>query len=170
MNRWRITHWMLALGLASPAAAFGQLGSGQTGGAFGVSLPVGPLASGHQAGFNLSGFAEYHAPSEPMGVRAELLYERFEAVQNSTVGANQAIGATINAVYHIPGRAYHPYLIGGMGAYKVTAESTCPGFNGGAGIEIPLTGMRAYFEARVHKVLTARSSYAAIPISFGLSF
>jgi hypothetical protein len=137
---------------------------------FGMSLPTGALSSAYGAGFNLSGLVEYTAPPEPMGLRAEIFYQRFEANQGVTGGANQALGVIANAVYHIPGRAYHPYLIGGMGAYRVTDETTRPGLNAGAGIDIPLTGMSAHFEARLHKVFTDHSSYVTMPISFGLSF
>ena len=160
----------LVLALAAPSGVRGQLASGHPGAAFGVSLPTGQLSDGHGSGFHLAGFMEYSAPTELMGLRAELFYQRFEPRQGLAAGASQAVGLIANAVYHIPGRAYHPYLIGGMGAYRVTDESTRLGFNMGAGFEIPLTGISARFEARIHKVLTDRSSYLALPISFALSF
>ncbi|MGH7670160.1 MAG: hypothetical protein ACRENQ_11780, partial [Gemmatimonadaceae bacterium] len=76
----------------------------------------------------------------------------------------------IDAIYHIPGSSLNAYFIGGMGIYSVTGNGTKPGFNGGVGIRIPLTGMTAYFEARLHKVLTDNSSYLSLPVTFGLSF
>ncbi|HVA58248.1 MAG: hypothetical protein WBQ26_11390 [Gemmatimonadaceae bacterium] len=170
MRRFGITGALL-LFAASSAVAQGGLSAGHLGAAFGVSLPTSSLSHEHSAGFNLAATAEYRAPLETVGVRGELFYEHF-AAKPQAVGAHsvQATAAIVSAVYHIQGVSYHPYLIGGMGLYHVTASGTNPGFNGGLGIEIPLTGMTAYFEARLHKVLTNGSSYLSLPITFGLSF
>lgn len=149
----------------------GGLSAGHLGAGFGVSFPTGSLARNHASGFNLSGIAEYHAPGQTMGVRGELFYERFGAKTGATgVRATQATAAIVNAVYHFQNPSFHPYLIGGMGLYRVTGNGSRPGFNAGVGIRIPLTGMTAYFEARLHKVLTDGSSYLSLPVTFGLSF
>ncbi len=154
-----------------PALAQGGLSAGHLGAAFGVSFPTGSLSRQHSSGFNLAGTAEYQAPGQPMGVRAELFYEHF-AAKTGAVGVRgvQTTAAVISAVYNVQGSSAHPYFIGGMGLYSVTGGGTHPGFNGGVGIRIPLTGMTAYFEARLHKVLTDGSSYLSLPITFGLSF
>ena len=106
-----------------------------------------------------------------MGIRGEFFYERFGGKAN-VAGARsvQTTAGIIDAIYHVPGSALHAYFIGGMGIYNVTGDGTKPGFNGGLGIRIPLTGMTAYFEARLHKVLTDNSSYLTLPVTFGLSF
>jgi hypothetical protein len=163
---------IVAIALCAPAArAQGGLSSAHLGGAFGISFPVGGLSRDHASGFNLSGSAEFEAPMELMGVRGEVFYEHFPASADAAgAHAAQASAAIINAVYHFQGVSYHPYLIGGMGVYNTTGNGTNPGFNGGMGIKIPLSGMTAYFEARLHKVLTNGSSYVSFPISFGLSF
>ncbi len=157
---------------AAPAAsAQGGLSAGHLGAAFGVSFPTGSLSRDHASGFNLAATAEYLAPFQSVGVRGELFYEHFAAKpQAPGAKAVQTAAAIVNAVYHIQGQAFHPYLIGGMGLYHVTGNGASPGFNGGAGIQVPLTGMTAYFEARLHKVLTSGSSYVSLPITFGLSF
>lgn len=168
----RLAFIVLALGLAAPAArAQGGLSSAHLGASFGISVPLGDISHDHSSGFNLGASAEFDAPGQAMGVRGELLYEHFAADQSRTnVGAIQAGSATINAIYHFQGQTFHPYLIGGMGVYSVTDQSARPGLNGGVGFEIPLTGMTAHFEARIHKVLTNGRSYVSLPISFGLSF
>ena len=168
----RIAFIALLVALAAPRArAQGGLSSAHLGGAFGVSLPLGGLADDHASGFNLSGSAEFEAPTEAMGVRGELFYEHFPSKAGvPSAHAAEAGAAIINAIYHFQGASFHPYLIGGMGIYRATDHGSSPGFNGGVGIKIPLTGMTAYFEMRVHKILTNGSSYASLPISFGLSF
>ncbi len=161
---------LLALG-ASTAFAQGGLSAGHLGASFGVSFPTGALSGTHATGFNMSGLAEYQAPGQAMGIRGELFYERFGAKTGTTnVHAVQTFAGIVNAVYHFEGSTFHPYLIGGMGLYAVSDNRSSPGFNFGAGIEIPLSGMTAHFEARLHKVLTNRTSYLTLPISFGLSF
>ena len=172
MRRLFIAIVLLAAGSATTAAAQqGGLSAAHLGASLGVSLPTGGLSSGHAPGFNLAGLAEYQAPGQVMGIRGELFYERFPAKSGaSNVKASQAVAGIVNAVYHFQTPAFHPYLIGGMGLYRVTDGGSRPGFNGGVGIQIPLTGMTAFFEARIHKVLTDGSPYVSLPISFGLSF
>lgn len=170
MRRFAITAALLVFA-ASSASAQGGLSAGHLGGAFGISLPTGALSDDHSAGFNLAATAEYLAPFQVVGVRGELFYEHFAAKpQAAGAHAVQTTAAIINAVYHVQGSALHTYLIGGMGLYNVTASGTTPGLNAGAGVQIPLTGMTAYFEARFHKVLTNGSPYVSLPITFGLSF
>ena len=44
------------------------------------------------------------------------------------------------------------------------------GFNVGTGVSIPLTGMGAYAEARVHFALAQGPSFVTVPITFGITF
>jgi hypothetical protein len=156
---------------APAAAAQGGLSAGHLGAGFGISIPTGKLADAHSAGFNLSASAAYQAVNQPMGIRGELLYQHFGAETGTTgVKASQDVAAIVNGEYHFQGHGFDPYLIGGLGLHHVTEGGTHPGFNGGLGVRIPLVGMTAFFEARIHKVLTDNSSYVSIPISFGLSF
>lgn len=171
MTRFAIVAAALVMAAPVPALAQGGLSAGHLGAAFGVSFPTGALSRAHASGFNLAGTAEYRAPGQAMGVRGELFYEHF-AARTGVAGARaaQTTAAVVSAVYHLQGSQLHPYLIAGMGLYSVTAAGTRPGFNAGMGIRIPLSGMTAYFEARLHKVLTDGSSYLSLPVTFGLSF
>ncbi|MDE3053249.1 MAG: outer membrane beta-barrel protein [Gemmatimonadota bacterium] len=172
MNRLATAAALVLLAAAPvPALAQGGLSAGHLGAGFGVSFPTGSLSDRHSSGFNLTGTAEYQAPGQPMGVRGEIFYEHFSA-KTGVAGARsaQTTAALVSAVYNVEGTSVHPYFIGGMGIYSVTGGGTHPGFSGGVGIRIPLTGMTAYFEARLHKVLTDGSSYLSLPVTFGLSF
>lgn len=156
---------------ATTALAQGGISAAHLGAAVGISFPTGALSRTHASGFNLGGIAEYEAPGQPMGIRGEVFYERFGG--KTTVAGSRSVQTTagiIDAVYHVPESSLNVYFIGGMGIYNVTGNGTKPGFNGGLGIRIPLTGMTAYFEARLHKVLTDNSSYLSLPVTFGLSF
>jgi hypothetical protein len=147
------------------------LANGLVGGAAGMSLPTGQLAKAYSAGFNLSGLVEMRAPQEAVGIRGELLWEHFEPKSGQSALENKnAVALVLNAMYFVPEYALRPYFIGGMGFYHVSDQGNRPGLNFGLGIDIPLSGLAAHFEARLHKVLTDGGSYASVPISFGVKF
>ena len=140
----------------------------------GISIPAGGIAKNRQPGFNLVALAEFRAPSEPLGIRGEVLYQYFGASSNTlNVSSANTVGFLVNVVYHSPGSQAHPYLIGGMGLYHVSdngTSSNSAGFNVGTGLSIPLPGMGAYAEARVHFALKQGASFVTIPVTFGVTF
>lgn len=137
----------------------------------GISVPVGGVAKDRLPGFNLVGLAEFRTPSEPLGIRAEALYQYFGAKENSAgVENSNTFAALINVVYHAPQSQVRPYVIGGMGLYHISDHGNNAGLNAGAGVTIPLANMGAYAEVRVHTALTQGPSYVTVPITFGLTF
>jgi len=52
----------------------------------------------------------------------------------------------------------------------VSDQGNHPGFNFGVGVDIPMTGLSAHFEARLHRVLTDGAHYTTVPFSFGVRF
>src|SRR3954466_13038179 len=76
----------------------------------GISLPAGGIAKNRQAGFNLDAMAEFRTPSEPLGLRGEVLYQYFGKDQN-VVNATSAntLGLLVNVVYHAPKSQVRPY-------------------------------------------------------------
>jgi hypothetical protein len=137
----------------------------------GISIPAGGIAKNRQPGFNLDGMAEFRVPSEPLGLRGEVLYQYFGVDKNAlnTATAN-SVAFLVNVVYHSPGAVAHPYLIGGMGLYHISDQGNSAGFNVGTGLTIPLSGVGAYAEARVHFALAQGPSFVTIPITFGITF
>lgn len=137
----------------------------------GISIPAGGIAKNRQPGFNLDGMAEFRVPTEPLGLRAEVLYQYFGTDKNA-LGASSAntVGVLLNVVYHSPGALAHPYLIGGMGLYHISNQGNSAGFNVGTGVSIPLQGIGAYAEARLHFALAQGPSFVTIPITFGVTF
>jgi hypothetical protein len=137
----------------------------------GISLPAGGFAKQHIAGFNLAGVAEFRAPSAPTGLRGEVLYQYFGRKKNVTgAESSNTLAFLVNAVYHVPGYDVGPYFIGGIGLYHVSNQGNNAGLNGGAGITIPLTGMTAYAELRLHAAFTQGPAYVTLPLSFGVLF
>ncbi|MFL5614762.1 MAG: hypothetical protein ACJ796_13960 [Gemmatimonadaceae bacterium] len=137
----------------------------------GISIPAGGIAKNRQPGFNLDAMAEFRTPSEPLGLRGEVLYQYFGKDQNAVAAsAANTMGFLVNVVYHAPKSQVRPYLIGGMGLYHISDQGNSAGFNIGTGLTIPLTGMGAYAEARLHFALAQGPSFVTIPITFGISF
>ena len=137
----------------------------------GISVPAGGVSKDRVPGFNLSGLAEFRTPSEPLGIRAELLYQYFgkkESVAGAT--SSNTIAALVSVVYHTPRSQIRPYLIGGMGLYHISDNGNNAGFSAGTGVSIPLTGMGAYAEIRVHAAITQGPSFVTVPITFGITF
>lgn len=176
MRRLSNIAMLLALaGLARPLAA--QAAGAQTmpvpiiGLGGGISVPAGGIAKNRQPGFNLDAMAEFRAPSEPLGLRGEVLYQYF-GVSKNAVGVSSAntVGFLLDVVYHSPGSQAHPYLIGGIGLYHISDSGNSAGFNVGTGLTIPLPGMGAYAEARLHFALNQGPSFVTIPVTFGITF
>lgn len=140
----------------------------------GISIPAGGIAKDRQPGFNLDAMAEFRAPSEPLGLRGEVLYQYFGASKNAVnVSSANTVGFLLDVVYHTPGSQAHPYLIGGMGLYHISSNgssSNSAGFNVGTGLTIPLPGMGAYAEARLHFALNQGPSFVTVPVTFGVTF
>src|SRR3954469_11854590 len=69
----------------------------------GISIPAGGIAKDRQPGFILGALAEFRTPSEPLGLRGELLYQYFGRDQNAlnSTSAN-TVAVTVNVVYHAP--------------------------------------------------------------------
>jgi hypothetical protein len=177
MRRHHAAFLLLTAGLVaigSPAAAqtgqqtmpFPILGVGA-----GISIPAGGVAKDRVPGFNLLGLAEFRTPTEPLGIRAEALYQYFGAKQNATgVSSSNTFAVLVNVIYHAPQSQVRPYVIGGMGLYHISQQGNNAGLNAGAGITIPLSGMGAFAEIRAHAALTQGASYVSIPLTFGITF
>jgi hypothetical protein len=137
----------------------------------GISIPAGGISKNRQPGFNLDAMAEFRTPSEPLGLRGEVLYQYFGADKNAlNTSAANTVAFLVNVVYHAPQSQVRPYLIGGMGLYHWSEGGNSAGFNVGTGLSIPLTGMGAYAEARLHFALAQGPSFVTIPVTFGISF
>ena len=147
------------------------LANGLIGGSAGISIPTGHLGDVYAAGFNLSGLAQFRSPAEAVGIRGEVLWEHFGRKTGIVdVDNKNSVSGLVNAMYFVPGYTLRPYFIGGMGIYHVTDQGTRPGFNFGLGMDIPLSGLSAHLEARLHKVLVDNGSYVTVPMSFGVRF
>ena len=138
--------------------------------AAGIAIPAGRLANDHAAGYALGGVVEYAVSGQPYSLRGEALFQRF-ALKSDRVGDNSnilSLGTTI--VYRLQQSATQTFVSGGIAIYNATKEGTRPGFNAGAGVEIPLTGFSAVAEARLHVMLADGRPLLTIPLTVGVRF
>ncbi|MFL5607740.1 MAG: hypothetical protein ACJ8AD_14920 [Gemmatimonadaceae bacterium] len=168
--------------LAAPSAAqtsgpgstapVGNLYTPVYGGTAGVAIPIGRIADDHAAGYLLGGLVEYGVTGQPYALRGELLFQRFSLKSGRTSGDNVnlfSLGSTI--VYKMQATPANTFLTGGIAIYSGNSGyGTRPGFNGGAGVEIPLTGFSATGEARLHLMLADGRPVITLPLTIGVRF
>jgi Outer membrane protein beta-barrel domain len=110
----------------------------------GVSMPVGDFKNGGDAaaikrdfkqGVAGQGYVEFRAPGTPLGFRAAVSYNRFDAgkVQFSRIGTgggtsttttesegySQILGALGNVTLQLPTGPIRPYVLAGVGAFQL---------------------------------------------------
>ena len=169
----------LILAASAPSLEAQRLVSLALGG--GASFPQGDLRSGANIGWNALASLVMSTPMQPLGLRVDGAYSRFplNAETKTLLGtANQSVGsATLNATYRIPtpGSPLSPYVIAGLGAYRIDClvEPCSPrtrfGWNAGLGTRFYVIGFRSFLEARYHSA--SRGDEASVhyfPVTFGI--
>lgn len=168
----------LALGaLALPAAASAQFLPVSVGVSAGPSFPTGHFAEEAGTGFNVQGSLGLDVPALPVGLRADLLWQRFP---DEHEGSFTEVGGLLNATAGLPLPLARPYVVGGVGLVHHDAPEEEHGdhvhegesgssfaFNVGAGVQLSLLGLSGVLEARY---LDAGEDHRSFPVSFGVRF
>lgn len=179
MNRI-ILSTLVAAGIAAVApSARAQTSSNpfQIGGAAGIAFPTGDLGNAANTGFNVTLAVGYNPPAAPVGLRFEGAYNEFGS---QIGGGNLNIAAfTANAVFALPASGFTPYVIGGAGLYRPSANSFGStasendfGFNIGGGVKLPLSNsFETFVEARYNRVSISgggNRNLSFIPVTVGI--
>lgn len=147
----------------------------QLGAAGGSAIPLSDFGNGYSSGYNLTGILGVNPTGMPLGLRFDAAYNQFPAKGGIKINAKVA-SFSGNAVFSVPGAQVSPYLIGGIGYYHTsssvagTSASNNVGFNGGAGLSVPLTGFSVFLEARYHHYSDNGTAVSFIPITVGVLF
>ncbi len=179
MRKSRVPVVVIAL-LAAAGTASAQVATilkpVQVGVAVGGAVPLSDFGKSFNTGFNVTGMMGINVPLLPVGFRIEAAYNQFGAKGTSNVNAKIA-GVSGNVVFSIPGAVIvSPYLIGGLGYYRVSSSATGSvasnnfGFNAGAGIKIPLVVFATFVEARYTRVSETGGSTSFVPVTVGVMF
>jgi opacity protein-like surface antigen len=145
--------------------------------AAGLAMPMGDFGDFADMGFNVTGTVDAQPAALPVGVRLDVMYNRFGL---SDVDGNASILAgLLNAVLSFGTQtSAQPYFIGGVGLYRAAFDidnvgddsETAFGIGLGGGVRFPLSGFDTYVEARYHNAFTDEESTTFIPITFGIRF
>ena len=172
---------LAAQGAVAPAVER-PVSFGITGGA---SIPTGDFGDVATTGYDIGALLEFQPAPGPLSFRIEGDYQSFSASDefNDVFGDTDLniISGTGNVVWRFPiqSTTVRPYLTGGVGVYHLKADSdtdalddseTKFGLNGGAGIELPLSGLTTFVEARYHSVFTSESNTNFFPLRVGIRF
>jgi opacity protein-like surface antigen len=181
MRRYGIQAVSVALAMLGAAAtANAQMATVlkpvQIGVAVGGSFPLGNFGTNFNTGFNLTGTVGINPVGLPVGFRIDGSYNQFGSKGTPSVNAKIA-GVSGNVLLNVPGGVViAPYVIGGVGYYRVsssatgTAASNNFGFNAGAGVRIPLTGFMTFIEARYTRITESGGSTSFVPVTVGIMF
>lgn len=167
----------LAVAPSVSQAQLGVLKPFSIGVAGGAAQPMSDLSNGANTGYNATAALEIHLPFLPAGLRVDGAYNGFGEKNNA--GAKlHVISATGNLVWRLPNVGVQPYLIGGAGLYMPTV--TAPGlasstehhlgWNAGAGINLPMSFVHAFVEARYNNVSLDNGSMKFVPVTVGIMF
>jgi opacity protein-like surface antigen len=164
------------------ATAQAQVGkSYKFGGDLGAAVPLGNFSDAADVGYHIGGLFEYTPKSMPVSWRGEIAYNRNGI---SDVDGNfSMLNFVGNAVYSFGDKAsaIRPYMIGGMGVYRVKAavsfegedisqSDTKMGINAGGGLSFHLSGFETFVETRFISVFTEGSKTNFMPFTFGFKF
>ena len=179
MRKSRVPVAVIAL-LAAAGTASAQVATilkpVQVGVAVGGAFPLSDFGNSFNTGFNVTGMMGINVPLLPVGFRIDAAYNQFGAKGTSNVNAKIA-GVSGNVLFGIPGAVIvSPYLIGGVGYYRVSSSATGSvasndfGFNAGAGVKIPLIVFATFIEARYTRISETGGSTSFVPITVGVMF
>jgi hypothetical protein len=170
---------------SAPLAA--QSGRPTFGVAAGATFPIGDFGDLYKSGYSIGAHLGVRPATSPLGFRLEGTFNQhdYKPTNLGNVQLN-VLGLIANVLAGAAGAAdaVRPYAIGGVGVYNLrsklageTASSTKFGVNGGAGIDLPLSGIGVFLEARYHHVFSDTDdndgfgfNAAFIPITVGIRF
>ena len=165
--------------VTAPAAAHAQSPL-RFGVAAGATFPTGDASDIVEWGYNVTGSVTGKPMLSPVGIRGEVMWNRLSGKDFDTGfgtingGDVDILAGIVNAEIGMSGVGVKPYFIGGLGAYRFSAEDadseTKFGFNVGAGLDFGLAGFSAFAEARFHSIQTEGSATNIVPVTFGIRF
>lgn len=163
----------------------------------GPTIPVSRLGEEAETGFHVQGSVGYQLPSLPAGLRFDLLYQGFNAVEREpgidvSYGGEwyRQIGGMLNFTVASPSSIgfLQPYALIGGGYFREWHDDrTYSGkhhntlnFNAGAGVEFPILGTEGFLEVRMLNIFGGEAletgppavypetQFKSIPVTLGV--
>lgn len=181
-----IGNWKAIAGAVVVAAAVSATGaSAQISLGGGPTFGVGDLGDVTEMGYHAQVSLGLNIASLPVGVRLDGAWNSLKADEEmmGEAGSFRYLSGTANAIINVPLGGLQPYLIGGLGMYNGKFDhdgeednhehesSTDFGVNGGAGINLALSGLGVFAEFRLHHIFGEGDSKPQFaPLTLGVRF
>lgn len=139
----------------------------------GVTTPNGATSEVAETGYHIQVGLHVSIPTLPVGFRLDGGYHRLG--ESGAAGAEtKVLAGSISMVFALPGVGLNPYLLGGLGQYRVEAgpaERTDRGFHGGFGVVLGALGLGAFAEIRYVRISSDTGpTTKLIPLTVGVRF
>jgi opacity protein-like surface antigen len=145
----------------------------------GASVPIGSLRDTQISGTDFIVGLIRGSDDIPVGLRLDADYGRLrgKSVGGTTQPTRRTVSGTANIVVSFSGYAVKPYVLAGVGGFKM--KSTPPatdsklrfGFDFGLGITVPVAGKAAFVETRVNSISQPNAKpLRYVPIVLGFLF
>lgn len=161
---------LLALLVAVPTVAEAQP---RLMGGVGFTAPTGAISDAADPGYHVRGALRIGVPTTPIALQADGTYHKL-GTANVANADTQVLSGALSVVFTLPGIGIQPYLLGGIGTYRVkngpvgaSATVTDTGYHGGFGITLGGLGFGGFAEVRFIQIdspVTTR----LIPLTFGI--
>jgi hypothetical protein len=157
--------------LLLPAAAHAQVPRILVGG--GLSTPTGDFSDVAGAGYHARAGLQLGVPAFPLAARLDGGYHSFG---ESDAGAKyKMLNGTLSAVLSLGGIGLSPYVIAGIGRYRIDRElgavdpdaTTHGGFHGGFGVNLGALGFGGFAELRYVQINTDGANLKYLPLTVG---
>ncbi len=140
----------------------------------GLSNPNGNFSNSTDSGFHGRVGLEVGIPVFPVSIRGEGEVHRFS--ESSGGGNTDLVDGTVSAVLSLGGIGLSPYVIAGVGTYRISPSVgdvvTNGGFHGGFGVSIGALGFGGFAEIRLVNIngKNGAEDVRYIPITVGVRF
>ena len=139
----------------------------------GITSPNGDFKDAARAGYHGRIGVELAIPTLPVALRADADFHRLPEA-GPLFDSSQILGGSLSLVFTLPGVGLSPYLLGGLGAYRVETGlvgSSDPvnrnGFHLGFGTKIGSLGFGGFVEIRYVQIGGDAGDTKYIPVTVG---
>jgi hypothetical protein len=145
----------------------------------GASVPIGRLGDTQISGTDFTAGLIRGSDDIPVGLRLDAAYGRLrgKSVGGITQPTKRTASGTANLVFSFSGYSLKPYVLAGVGGFKLTSTPPAPdskirfGFDFGFGITVPVAGKAAFVETRMNNISqTHAKPLRYVPIVLGFLF
>jgi len=142
----------------------------------GFTSAVGDFADLADPGFHVKLGLSVAIPVAPISLQVDGAVHSLEAADSGLEDVDLLSGA-VSVVYDLPGVGLVPYLLAGIGSYRIEAgpvgesvEETDVGYHAGFGVNLGTGSVRGFAEIRYVQVDSDPNNSSFIPLTVGLRF